>query len=347
MSSTGVPVSGDDTLRRAVARAASVEVRAVGDLRPASGGDVSRAFTAVVDGQRCFVKHLDPPVPGLLSAEASSLRWLADAGTAADPLAEAVPLPRVVGVADVVDGDDTPGRRVGWVADVVDGDDTHRRRVGRVADVRDGDDTHGGLAVLVLAFVEEGRPAADHDERLGRGLAAMHRAGADGFGAPWAGFVGRLPQPNDPTETWAAFLGSRRLWPTARIAEERGALPPGTLDALEGLVDRLRDLVGPPESPARLHGDLWAGNAMVGPDGGTVLVDPASYGGHREVDLAMMQLFGGFGPAVFAAYDEVFPLADGHTDRVALYQLHPLLAHAAMFGGGYGRRARATIDRYA
>ena len=323
-------VPDDDTLRRAVARAAGVEVGAVGDLRPASGGDVSMAFTAVVDDQRCFVKHLDPPVPGLLSAEASSLRWLAAAGTAADPLAEAVPLPRVVGVADVVDGDDTPGRRVGWVADVVD-----------------GDDTHGGLAVLVLAFVEEGRPAADHDERLGRGLAAMHHAGADGFGAPWAGFVGRLPQPNDPTETWAAFLGSRRLWPTARIAEERGALPPGTLDALEGLIDRLPDLVGPPESPARLHGDLWAGNAMVGPDGGPVLVDPASYGGHREVDLAMMQLFGGFGPAVVAAYDEVFPLADGHTDRVALYQLHPLLAHAAMFGGGYGRRARATIDRYA
>ncbi|WP_341250726.1 fructosamine kinase family protein [Euzebya pacifica] len=330
MSSTGVPVSGDDTLRRAVARAASVEVRAVGDLRPASGGDVSRAFTAVVDGQRCFVKHLDPPVPGLLSAEASSLRWLADAGTATDPPAEAVPLPRVVGVADVVDGDDT-----------------HRRRVGRVADVVDGDDTHGGLAVLVLAFVEEGRPAADHDERLGRGLAAMHRAGADGFGAPWAGFVGRLPQPNDPTETWAAFLGSRRLWPTARIADERGALPPGTLEALEGLINRLPDLVGPPEPPSRLHGDLWGGNAMVGPDGGPVLVDPASYGGHREVDLAMMQLFGGFGPAVVDAYDEVFPLADGHTDRVALYQLHPLLVHAAMFGGGYGRRARATIDRYA
>ena len=299
-------VSGASDLRPAIARAVGVDVEAVTDVRPTAGGDVSRASTAVVAGQRCFVKHVDPPVPGLLSSEAASLDWLADAA--------AITVPRVVGVADVHDGDDThPG---------------------------------GRPAVLVLAFVEAGRPAVDHDEALGRGLAALHRAGADAFGAPWAGFVGTVPQPNDPTGTWADFLGTRRLWPTALIADERGALPPGTLDALERLVDRLPDGLGPPEPPARLHGDLWGGNAMVGADGLPVLVDPASFGGHREVDLAMMRLFGGFGPAVFDAYDEVFPLADGHADRVELYQLHPLLVHAAMFGGGYGRRARATIDRY-
>ncbi|HAS10233.1 MAG TPA: fructosamine kinase, partial [Acidimicrobiaceae bacterium] len=89
------------------------------------------------------------------------------------------------------------------------------------------------------------------------------------------------------------------------------------------------------EPPARLHGDLWAGNRLVDRDGRSWLIDPAAHGGHREFDLAMMRLFGGFGAACFAAYDDVHPLADGWEARVPLHQLAPLVVHAIKFGGGY------------
>jgi fructosamine-3-kinase len=109
----------------------------------------------------------------------------------------------------------------------------------------------------------------------------------------------------------------------------------------------MADLAGPPEDPARLHGDLWAGNVMGGSDGRPVLVDPAAYGGHREVDLAMLRLFGRISPATLGAYEERTPLAEGHEDRVQLYQLLPLLVHAVLFGGSYGASAAQAARRYA
>ena len=111
------------------------------------------------------------------------------------------------------------------------------------------------------------------------------------------------------------------------------------------LYRRLGDLVGTTEPPARLHGDLWGGNVIVDDQGGPCLIDPAVYGGHREMDLAMMRLFGGFSPRVFAAYEESFPLAPGAHERVPLYQLWPLLVHVALFGGGYVASVEAALDR--
>ena len=104
---------------------------------------------------------------------------------------------------------------------------------------------------------------------------------------------------------------------------------------IERVVARLPALCGPAEPPARLHGDLWSGNRMHDAKGAPVLVDPAVYGGHREIDLAMMRLFGGFDARVFDAYHEAWPLAPGHEERVPLYQLLPLLAHVVLFGAGY------------
>ncbi len=103
------------------------------------------------------------------------------------------------------------------------------------------------------------------------------------------------------------------------------------------------ELCGPPEPPALLHGDLWAGNRMIDRDGANWLIDPATYWGHREVDLAMMRLFGGFGGAAFDAYAEAHPLAAGWPERVEWYQLVPLLVHAILFGGSYGRAAMAVL----
>ena len=113
------------------------------------------------------------------------------------------------------------------------------------------------------------------------------------------------------------------------------------------MAGRLAELGGPPEPPARLHGDLWAGNRLVGSGGESWLIDPAAHGGHREFDLAMMRLFGGFGDACFAAYAEVAPLAEGWQERVPLHQLAPLVVHAIKFGGGYVGASVQALDKLA
>jgi len=204
-----------------------------------------------------------------------------------------------------------------------------------------------GPRFLVLEFLEPGRRAADFDEALGRGLAALHRFGAPSFGLDHDNFIGSLPQRNDRRPTWGAFYRDARLAPLLARAVDRGLGGPLVRD-FERLFERLEELVGPAEPPSRLHGDLWGGNLHADESGRPALIDPAVYGGHREVDLAMMRLFGGFGARVFAAYDEAWPLLPGHERRVALYQLYPLLVHVNLFGGGYvsqlGRALRDALS---
>jgi fructosamine-3-kinase len=195
--------------------------------------------------------------------------------------------------------------------------------------------------VLVLEWVEEGGrgdPAA-----LGAGLAGVHAAGAPAFGGARPLRIGPLELPNDPAPDWAAFYAERRLAPL--LAHARLSAPGNR--AVERVCERMAELTGPPEPPARLHGDLWSGNVLWDRGGAPWLIDPAAYGGHREVDLAMLRLFGAPGPAFLAAYAERHPLADGHAERVELYQLFPLLVHAALFGGGYRASAERAAARYA
>ncbi len=206
-------------------------------------------------------------------------------------------------------------------------------RVPEVVGVSSGED--GGAPWLALELVPHGRPARDHDERLGRGLALMHRFGAPSFGLEHDNFIGRLPQPNARCATWPELYRTRRLEAQLRRAKDAGLASARMMRGFETLFARLEALVGPPEPPSRLHGDLWGGNAFADASGAPVLVDPAVYGGHREVDLAMMRLFGGFSARVLGAYAEAWPLADGHEDRVALYQLYPLLVHVNLFGASY------------
>ena len=118
------------------------------------------------------------------------------------------------------------------------------------------------------------------------------------------------------------------------------------LDRARFATTLITGVVGPAEPPARLHGDLWGGNLHVTEAGAPCLVDPAVYAGHREMDLAMMKLFGGFGPRVFAAYHEAAPLAPGHAERTALYQLYPLLVHVNLFGEGYVGSVRSALASY-
>ena len=193
---------------------------------------------------------------------------------------------------------------------------------------------------LILSWVEPGRPTTEAAEAFGRALASTHRAGAPQFGGDQDGYIGTLPLPNRPAATWPEFFATRRILPYLRLARDRSAVSDDDVASIEAVVRRIPELAGPPEPPARLHGDLWSGNVLWGQDGKAWLVDPAAYGGHRETDLAMLALFGlPQLQRVLDAYQEVAPLADGWQERVALHQLFPLLVHAALFGGSYGARA--------
>ena len=205
-------------------------------------------------------------------------------------------------------------------------------------------DTDGLPRVLALEWLEPGGARDEAD--LGRGLATIHAAGASSFGGATDLRIGPLSLPNDPADPWAAFYADRRLRPLLAPARDRGALSSSGVAAVEQVCDRMAELAGPPEPPARLHGDLWTGNVLWS-QGRPYLIDPLAYGGHREVDLAMLRLFGSPGPRFLAAYEETSPLAPGHEARVPLYQLFPLLVHAVLFGGSYGGSVEQAARRYA
>ncbi len=214
--------------------------------------------------------------------------------------------------------------------------------VPEVLAVSDGDD--GRPPMLVLEWIDEGRPTAHTEADLGRSLAALHTTGALSFGREDRRTTGSRALPNDPCDTWVEFYATRRLEPLARLAHDERALDDRTLLMLAEVTRGLDRLGGPPEPPARLHGDLWAGNRLVDRDGHSWLTDPAAHGGHREFDLAMMRLFGGYGDDCYAAYHDVFALADGWRQRIALHQLAPLIVHAVKFGGGYAAATRRALQ---
>jgi len=204
---------------------------------------------------------------------------------------------------------------------------------------------------IVLRWIEPGRPSLEGAAAFGRALALTHRAGARTFGAGLAGetedgFIARLPLPNAPAPTWAEFFVTRRVLPYLKVAHDRGSLDETHVATIERAARRVAELV-PEEPPARLHGDLWTGNVLWSHDGRAWVIDPAAYGGHREMDLAMLALFGlPHLDEVQEAYEEAYPLAPGFAERVGLHQLFPLLVHACLFGGGYGVRAAQTAARY-
>ncbi|MGY0489622.1 fructosamine kinase family protein [Streptomyces sp. WG-D5] len=201
---------------------------------------------------------------------------------------------------------------------------------------------------LVVDRVAEGPPTADGAAEFGRGLARLHGAGAGAFGAappggPTEAYIGLAPMRNVPGDDWPRWYADHRVLPYLRRAVDEGTLSPAEAEPVERVCERLPDLAGPAEPPARLHGDLWNGNLLWGADGAARLIDPAAHGGHRETDLAMLHLFGApHLDRILVGYEEVAPLADGWRDRIALHQLFPLLVHAVLFGRGYAEQALAA-----
>lgn len=215
-------------------------------------------------------------------------------------------------------------------------------RTPRVLDVGEG--------YLALQWIDAGRLDAAGERELGRGLAATHLSGAPRFGRfgeIGVGWLGPLELSNEPTDDWPQFYAERRLAPLAALAGERDALSARGVQAVRRVCERMGELTGPAEPPARVHGDLWQGNVLADARGRPWLIDPSAYGGHREVDLAMLALFGSPSRAFFDSYGEVAPLADAWQERVGLYQLLPLLVHALLFGGSYRDAAERMALRYA
>jgi fructosamine-3-kinase len=200
--------------------------------------------------------------------------------------------------------------------------------------------------MLAMEWVDPGSPSPSAADQFGRDLAGLHRSGAPSFGAPWPGFIGTLTLDNTPSDgPWSDWFAARRLEPYLRRSADRGALAEEDVRAVEQII-RTIQRYEVSEPPARTHGDLWPGNVLWALDGRAWLVDPAAHGGHRETDLAAIALFGGAPhiASILAAYQEVFPLADGWRDRVPLHQLHLLLVHTAVFGAAYRGAVRAAAD---
>jgi fructosamine-3-kinase len=189
---------------------------------------------------------------------------------------------------------------------------------------------------LVVSMIPPGHATPSAAFGFGAELARMHAAGAADFGAPWRGFIASLPLDNTPSGTgWPHWYASRRLLPYLRLAVDAGALRPEDGRLVEAVTDRIDSLAGPPEPPSRIHGDCWAGNVLWSGDRGW-LIDPAAHGGHRETDLAMLDLFGApHLDRILAGYNDTVPLAAGWRGRIPLHQLHPLLVHAGLFGSSY------------
>ena len=198
-----------------------------------------------------------------------------------------------------------------------------------------------GVQWLLLEWLEPRRPREEDERELGRAIARLHGVRGEGWGWHRDGFIGRLPQSNQRNESWAEFWWSERIEPQLRLA---GSLVDDSAPGWGELRRRLPRLlnVAAEEGPSLLHGDLWGGNVLytvVGP----AVADPACYFGHREVDLAMSRLFGGFGPPFYEGYGEVWPLQAGSEARRHAYQLYYLLVHVNLFGRSYVERTHAAL----
>ncbi|QLY27963.1 fructosamine kinase family protein [Nocardia huaxiensis] len=195
--------------------------------------------------------------------------------------------------------------------------------------------------MLVLPWLTTEPASTVAAERFGRALAGLHADSPGVYGAPWVGNIAALPLDNSLSAgEWGSWYAERRIAPYLSAAAPH--LGRDGVVLIERVMDRIDELAGPAEPPARIHGDLWSGNVLW-TGGRAVLVDPAAHGGHRETDLAMLALFGV--PRldrILAAYQEARPLASGWRQRIPLHQVHPLLVHVVLFGGSYAGMAKAA-----
>ena len=210
-----------------------------------------------------------------------------------------------------------------------------------------------GLDFLLLQWIEAGYSRSSSSmEMLGRQFAELHRYRGKKFGFTEDNLLGDSPQSNKPSKegglSWAVFYAENRLEFQTSLAVKKGYATPEMRNLMENLIKKVPDLIsGTEEEPSLLHGDLWSGNYLIDERGIPWMIDPAVYYGHREVDLAMTSLFGGFSNSFYSAYKSAYPIASGYVEREPLYQLYHLLNHLNLFGTGYYGQVISILRRYA
>ena len=204
---------------------------------------------------------------------------------------------------------------------------------------------HVGKNFLLLEFIESNDPSRAFWKKFGNSLARLHQQSQPHFGWKQDNFIGSLHQQNGIHQTWEAFYIHERLQPQIKAANSTNLLPSSIISKFEKLYQKLPDLC-PDESPALIHGDLWSGNFICATGEKPVFIDPSVSYAHREMDLAMSKLFGGFAPQFYESYQEVYPCEKGLEERLPVYQLYYLLVHVNIFGKGYVQPVNRILDRF-
>ena len=198
---------------------------------------------------------------------------------------------------------------------------------------------------LVMEYLEKGNQAPNFWQKFGESMAVLHQHTQDSFGLPFQNYIGRLHQQNNAHDNWPGFYANERILYLVQKAGSRRLLSPDEIKMAEKLCSKLEQYI-PEEKPSLLHGDLWYGNFLPQQNGEPAVFDPAVYYGHREMDLAMAGLFGGFDKLFFEAYQSVYPLSPGWKERVEIFELYPLLVHLLLFGGSYHEKVIAILNNY-
>jgi len=206
-------------------------------------------------------------------------------------------------------------------------------------------DNNSRKSYLILELIENGKGSIQSWGSLGSGLANLHKNSNDSFGLEHNNYIGSLPQTNIQYGSWGTFYINQRLEPMVRQAYDNGSFENSILKTFNRFYKELPSIY-PIEPPALLHGDLWSGNFLFNNNEEAVLIDPAVYYGHREMDLGMSLLFGGFDEAFYKIYHETYPLEADWKNRVPYSQLYPLLVHVNLFGGGYKESVARIINKF-
>lgn len=200
---------------------------------------------------------------------------------------------------------------------------------------------------LLMEWIDTAPPPPTFDADLGEALAVLHHHTEEAYGFSVDNHIGRRPQPNSYHNDWPTFFRTQRLHPQVEHARANDRWPTDWDALLDRLLDRLPTHLPSKPPPSLVHGDLWSGNVMATAEGSPALIDPAVYYGHREVDLAMTDLFGGFDDAFMDAYRAAWPLSPGYELRASIYNLYHLINHLNHFGGAYAQQVRYTLQRVA
>ncbi len=280
---------------------------AIAETDRLSGGDINKAYgLTLTNGKHIFMKANAKQNAAFFTAEAAGLTAIEKTGA--------------IGTPDIL----------------CTGTDT-------------GEDV--GYSFLLLKFIKGGKQQKNYWQTFAQNLAAMHKADTSvyfdnngKFGFFQDNFIGARPQINTPCDSWISFFRDNRLAPQFKAADSYFDETDRT--QITKLLDHLEEFLVEPEKPSLLHGDLWSGNVMCGPDENAMLIDPACYVGHAEADLAMTELFGGFPQEFYEAYREANPLQSGYENRRDLYNLYQLLNHLNLFGPSYLGPVKSIVAEY-